>query len=191
MSNLEEVGGSDWEDRKTKEVIAFAAMFGQTIHQGVSRNVKSISVIACLSAARESLLHYMVRSQNSSTVQKYLTEQGIRFGGDFALKFDQKPCFKAGIFIADIRTIISSYLDSFRGRAVVAQEIAVLLRAHCSAYVTGDVLRILTEARVRVITFAPHTTQVFQILDLTLFGVLKRCTRYELTFDDDSDIPSL
>jgi hypothetical protein len=48
------------------------------------------------------------------------------------------------------------------------------------------VIGILTEARVRVITFAPHTTQIFQILDLTLFGVLKRQPRYDLPFDDDT-----
>jgi hypothetical protein len=54
---------------------------------------------------------------------------------------------------------------------------------HCSADVSDDVIRILTGARVRVITFAPHTTQVFQVLDLTLFGVLMRCQRYELPFD--------
>jgi hypothetical protein len=47
------------------------------------------------------------------------------------------------------------------------------------------VIGILTEARVRVITFAPHTTQIFQILDLTLFGVLNHLPRYDLPFDDD------
>jgi hypothetical protein len=55
--NLDEVGISDWEHRKTKKVIALAAMSRQTIHHGVSRNVKQISVITCLSAAGESLLH--------------------------------------------------------------------------------------------------------------------------------------
>jgi hypothetical protein len=54
------------------------------------------------------------------------------------------------------------------------------------AHVSDGVIRILTEARVRVITFAPHTAQVFQVLDLTFFGVLKRCPRYELPFDDDN-----
>jgi hypothetical protein len=53
---------------------------------------------------------------------------------------------------------------------------------YCSA---DDVIRILTEARVRVITVAPHTTKPFQVLDLTVFGVLKRCPRYELPFDDE------
>jgi hypothetical protein len=42
------------------------------------------------------------------------------------------------------------------------------------------VIRLLTEARVRVITYAPHTTQIFQVLDVRLFGVLKRRPRYEL-----------
>jgi hypothetical protein len=41
-----------------------------------------------------------------------------------------------------------------------------------SAHVNDDVIRLLTGARVRVIAFAPSTTQIFQILDLALFGVL-------------------
>jgi hypothetical protein len=55
-----------------------------------------------------------------------------------------------------------------------------------SAHASDDVIQILTEARVRVITFAPHTTQVFQVLDLTLFGVLRQCPRYELPFDENN-----
>jgi hypothetical protein len=102
------------------------------------------------------------------------------------LKSHQKPYFNTGILLAYIRTILLSYLDTFRGRAVLAQEIAVLLNAHCSADVSDDVISILIEARVRVITFAPHTAQLFQPFDLTLFAVLKRRTRYELPFDDDN-----
>jgi hypothetical protein len=57
---------------------------------------------------------------------------------------------------------------------------------NCSADVSDEVICILTEARVRVITFAPQTTQVFQVLDLTLFGGLKRCPMYELPFDENN-----
>jgi hypothetical protein len=46
------------------------------------------------------------------------------------------------------------------------------------------VIRIFTEARVGVITFAPHTPKLFQVFVLTFFGVLKGCPRYELLFDD-------
>jgi hypothetical protein len=46
-------------------------------------------------------------------------------------------------------------------------------------------IALLTEARVRAIAFAPRTTQIFHVLDLTLFSVLMRCPRYELLFGDD------
>jgi hypothetical protein len=35
-------------------------------------------------------------------------------------------------------------------------------------------------------TFAPHTTHIFHVLDLTLFGVLERRPRYELPFETDN-----
>jgi hypothetical protein len=54
-----------------------------------------------------------------------------------------------------------------------------------SVHLTDHVIRLLTEARVRVITFTPHTSQIFQIPDLTLFGLLKRRPRYELPFEND------
>jgi hypothetical protein len=40
---------------------------------------------------------------------------------------------------------------------------------------------------VRVIIFAPHTTQIFQVLDATLFGVLKRRLGYKLPFEDGKE----
>jgi hypothetical protein len=104
MFILDVVGISDWEDHKTKKIIVLVAMFRQTMHHGVSRNVKHISMIACPSAAGESLLHYIIISQNSSTVQEHLKKQGVRFGREFALKFNQKPYFNVGIFLAYIRS---------------------------------------------------------------------------------------
>jgi hypothetical protein len=182
--NLDEVGISDWEDRKTRKAIIPAVMVGQTIHHGVSRNVKHISVIGCMSAARESLLPYIVISQNSPTVQEQLKKQSVPVGRDMILQLNQKPYIHADIFLDYMRTVFLPYLDALRGLAVFAQEIVVLLMDNCSAHVSDGVIRILTDARVRVITFAPHTTQVFQVFDLILFNVLKRRPRYELPFDD-------
>jgi hypothetical protein len=62
---------------------------------------------------------------------------------------------------------------------------------NCSAHLTDAVIRLRTEERERVITFAPHTSQIFQILDLTLFGVLKRRPRYELPFENDNTTVTL
>jgi hypothetical protein len=68
--NLGEIGISDWEYRKTTKAIGAAAMPGQTILHGVSRNVKHTSVIACASAAGASLFPYLVTSKSSSTVSR-------------------------------------------------------------------------------------------------------------------------
>jgi hypothetical protein len=67
----------------------------------------------------------------------------------------------------------------------VTEELAVFLMDNCSSHVTEDVIDFLTEARHSVMNFAPHTPQIFQVLDATLFGVLKRHLRYELLFGDE------
>jgi hypothetical protein len=46
-------------------------------------------------------------------------------------------------------------------------------------------IHLLTEAKVRVITFARYTTQIFQVLDLTPFGIFKRSSRHELPYEND------
>jgi hypothetical protein len=43
--NLDEVGISEWEDRVARKVIVPVSMSGETIHHGVHRNLKHISVV--------------------------------------------------------------------------------------------------------------------------------------------------
>jgi hypothetical protein len=52
--------------------------------------VKHISVIACMLDAGESLIPYIVISQNSSPVQKQLRKHSIRFGRDFCLEIQSQ-----------------------------------------------------------------------------------------------------
>jgi hypothetical protein len=52
----------EWEDRKEKKVIIALKMDGQTIHHGESRSVRHISVIACISAGRESFTPFLLTS---------------------------------------------------------------------------------------------------------------------------------
>jgi hypothetical protein len=50
----------------------------------------------------------------------------------------------------------------------------------CSSHVKEEVLNLLRDARVRVITWAPHAMQILQELDVSLFGVLKPPEQYAL-----------
>jgi hypothetical protein len=93
--NLDEVGISDWEDRKSKKVIVPQSMSGQTIHHKVNCALKHVSVIACVSAAGESLTPYIVTSQDSPSLREQLKRRGVRFGTDFILKSRAKPYINA------------------------------------------------------------------------------------------------
>jgi hypothetical protein len=56
-----------------------------------------------------------------------------------------------------------------------------------SNLVTDGVIHLFTEGRVRVRTFIPHTTQIFQVSDMTLFGIIKRRPGYQLLFEDENE----
>jgi hypothetical protein len=62
---------------------------------------------------------------------------------------------------------------------------AVLLMDNCSPHMTPAVIELLLTAHLRVVTCAPHPTQIFYILDLTLFGALKTRGEYQLALEDD------
>jgi hypothetical protein len=46
--DLDEMGMSEWEDRKPKKVIVLKTIAGEAMHHRVLRGVKSIPIIACI-----------------------------------------------------------------------------------------------------------------------------------------------
>jgi hypothetical protein len=103
------------------------------------------------------------------------------------LKSNSKPDINVEIYLGYIRTVFLPNLAEIRTLDQFAEEIGVLLMDTYASHVTDDVIHLLTEARVRVMTFALNTTQIFQVLDVTLFCVLKRRPRYELPFEDEKE----
>jgi hypothetical protein len=84
--NLNEIGISEWEDRGPRKVIVPVSMTDQTIHHGVHRNLKYMSVICCVSAAGESLEPFVVSSQVDDKVVEMLKIEGLKMGVDMVLK---------------------------------------------------------------------------------------------------------
>jgi hypothetical protein len=56
---------------------------------------------------------------------------------------------------------------------------------NCSAHVTPEIFRLLGENHIKIVTYAPHTTNIFQALDLSLFGVFKSKEKFWMDQDDD------
>jgi hypothetical protein len=98
MSECRNVGMSEWEDCKVRKVIVPIRMDGQMIHHCVSRSVRHISIITCISTARESLKPYIVTSQDSDDIRKRLMIHGVRLGVDFVLRHRLKSYVNRKLF---------------------------------------------------------------------------------------------
>jgi hypothetical protein len=61
-----------------------------------------------------------------------------------------------------------------------------LLMDNCLNHISNDVIAILTREQVRIVTFATHTTHIFQILDMVLFGALKKHAMDVETLEEES-----
>jgi hypothetical protein len=126
-------------------------MSEQTIHHTINRNVKHMSVIACVSAAGESLIPYIVTSQDSSRVREQLRTHGVRFDTEIILKQRAKAYLNGKIFLEYIRMVFLPNLNELRSLEEFSDEDAVLLMDNCSSHVGEEALSLLQDARVRVI----------------------------------------
>jgi transposase len=77
------------------------------------------------------------------------------------------------LFLDYIRRVFLPHLSNLRQRPEPADEEAVFVMDNCRAHVAQEVIDLLTQEGVRVLTFAPHTPNIFQVIDLPLVGVFK------------------
>jgi hypothetical protein len=171
--NLDEIGISEWEDRVERRVIVPTTMRGQTIFHGVHRNLKHISVVVCISAAGEHMSPFLVSSQATSAVETKLKQAGFRMGVDLILKRRSTPCMSSEWFAEYISTVLLPCIEELRSNCEFADREAVLLMDNCSVHTRAESLQEPADYRVTVITFPPHTTHIFQSVDLSLFGVFQ------------------
>jgi hypothetical protein len=153
VSNLDEVSMSGWEDGKEKKVMVPAMMDSQTIHHCTSKSVRHISIITCITTAREFLTPYIVTSQDSDAIRRRLMSRGVRLGVCFALLHRSKPYVSGRLFLEYINTISVPYLNEPRDSEELKACEAVLLMDNYSPHISDEVVAVLTRAQVRIITF--------------------------------------
>jgi hypothetical protein len=123
-------------------------------------------------------------SQESDGLREALKKKGIELGRDLILKKNQKPSVNRKSFAEYIKSTFIPHVTRIHAARGIEQEEVPLLMDNYPSHLTCDVRDLLNTVRVRVVTFAPHTTRIFQLLDLTIFGMLKREGKYHLPFSD-------
>jgi hypothetical protein len=64
-----------------------------------------------------------------------------------------------------------------------AKKPVILFYDNCSAHISSPVLQKLARHGVLVITYPPHTSQIFQVRDILLFGLLKHSKKFQMRDD--------
>jgi hypothetical protein len=183
--NLDEIGVSEWEDRSEWRVIVPSTMIVQTIYHTVHMNLKHISVMACISAAGEHIMPFFVCSQGNAAVERKLKIKGFRMGVYLILKSRHKLYMNSQRSVEYISTVLLPYIDRLRSNEEFADKEAVLLMDNCPIHIQAEILQTLADHRVKVITFPPHTADVFQCLYLSLFGNFRKKMNYKLPLKSD------
>jgi hypothetical protein len=84
-------------------VIVPSAMKGQTIFHDVHRNLKHISVLACISAAGE---HMTLLSQVNPTVERRLKSEAFRLSVDLISNHQNKLYMSLQLFAEYMPTVL-------------------------------------------------------------------------------------
>jgi hypothetical protein len=126
-----------------------------------------------------------VISQDSELLRRKPTSRGVRLGVDFVLRQRSTPYVSGKLFLVYIKRIFLPYLNKLRESEEFASCGAVLLLDNCSPHVCNAFMAVLIRKRVRVITFALHTTHIFQMLNVVLFGALEKHATGLRRLDED------
>jgi hypothetical protein len=184
--NLDEVGISERKDWAPRKVIVPVSRTDQAIHHGVHRNFKHMSVICCASTARESLMPFVVSSQVNDKVIEMLKIEGFRMGVDMVLEHRQKAYVTATLFQQYETSVLIPFIERLRTNLEFTGKSVIVFLDNCFMHMRPEVLATLRHHNVKVITFPPDTTQIFQTPDLCLFGVFKRKMKYKFPLATDS-----
>jgi hypothetical protein len=95
-----------------------------------------------------------------------------------------KPYINADLFENDVQTLVPPLLAIFWLMHSIPEEDAVRLMNYCSPHLTSVVIDFLSNSRLGITTFALHATDILQLRDLALFGLLKARRQYQLPFRD-------
>jgi hypothetical protein len=107
----------------------------------------------------------------------------IRDGIDLQIEISPSPDVNAEIFERHIDTVLIPAVEANRQIPGCDKKPAILFCDNCSAHMSNSMLEKLARNGVLVLTCPPHTSHMFQVLDVLLFGFVKRSKKYQIRDD--------
>jgi hypothetical protein len=107
------------------------------------------------------MIPYITLSQESEDLRRAPRKKGIELGRHLILKKSQKPYTNSKSFPESVKSTMRPHVARICPESGIEQ----------SEDVTSDAIDLLSRARAPIGTFAAHTTQIFKLLDLTLWDL--------------------
>jgi hypothetical protein len=174
--NIDECGFRDWEERKKKTPLIPQMAKNRTLHYPVDRGIRHQTQVACVTAAGDAYCPLLV-SGDPHVMQVFQT--GVRDGIDLKVEIASSPHVTQAIFERCVDEVLIPAVLANRDLDGCKDKPAILFCGNCSPYRSDDVLKKLARHGILVITYPPHTSHLFQVVDVLLFGVLKRPKKYQ------------
>jgi hypothetical protein len=129
--NIDETGCSDWERRRSYEVIVAVELADGPVHFGVSRWIKHQTMLVCINVSAETLCPLIAATDRSASA---VSRNGIEEGADLKVQIAGNAFTDATIFHDDLRDVLIPKIEKFREASVIPDEPTILLVDNCSAH---------------------------------------------------------
>ncbi|KAH0791212.1 putative transposase [Histomonas meleagridis] len=107
------------------------------------------------------------------TLENEVLQSGIRIGEDIIIRYQESAYASMEIISEHINDVFLVYIQNLRNDLKFRDKPAVLICDNCASHFDNAVVRKLTQNNVRLVTIPPHSSHLFQPLDLVTFGVYK------------------
>jgi hypothetical protein len=137
----------------------------------VSRK-KRITCITTISMAGDALMPLLVMHRR--TIDAAVWEEGWQDGQDFMIRSNDTSDVTRPIFTEYVTSVILPSFAATRESLYLQDFTGVFLCDNCSFHIDKSIKQLLADKRIRLVTFPPHTSYLFQPLDLVTFAAFKR-----------------
>jgi hypothetical protein len=185
--NLDEVGLSDWEERRPRPVLVTADRGNQLLHDPVDRDIRHQALLRCVSASGDASCPLLPSASRDALS---ILDKGVRDKVNIQIKIVNSSDVRNTTFIDYLGRVLISTVASNCSTPGRQNKPAILFCDNCACQCSNDVKQELIKHDILLIEYPPHTSQIFQVLDSVLFRRLKatkKCLLRDLTLGRELD----
>jgi hypothetical protein len=162
LFSMDESGFSDCKERMPKCVLIPTDARETTLHYPASPKTRRQTLICCVTAAGDAYCPLIV-SPDPATLAVF--EHQMRDGTDLQIEISLWPYVNAEIFKRYVDTVLIPAVEGNRQLPGCDKKPAILFCDNCSARMSNSMLEKLARHGVLILTYSPHTSHIFQVLD--------------------------